>query len=208
MLVPNVAPTVTWVSVPSGSVSSSFTVKARAASLTSSVTVTKWCLALDGRVPTSNLAAYDSTYSGLYYYGYYSSSTGCWSSSYTSMTSAAFTINPSALSKGSHTLALVVYDSRSVASVVASTTFTVASPTLKKKVVPKKKVVVTLPPKKAAVAIPKVVGMTKNNAVKALQSKKLKAQVKIDPNCKAKLSANLDTWRVVRQLNLVLFICK
>ena len=212
VLVPHVAPTVTWASVPSGSVSSSFTVKASAASSTSSVTITKWCLTLDGRVPASNLATYDSTYSGVYYYGYYSSSTGCWSSSYTSLTSGAFTINPAALSNGSHTLALVVYDSRSVASVAASTTFTVGITAPKKKVVvtlpPKKKAVVTLPPKKAAVAIPKVVGMTKSNAVKAFQGKKLKAQVKTDSNCKAKLSANVDTWRVVRQVNLVLFICK
>jgi hypothetical protein len=128
------------------------------------------------------------------------------------MTGAAFTINPSALSNGSHTVTLVAYDSRSVASVAASTTFTVGITAPKKKVVvtlpPKKKVVVTLPPKKAAVAIPKVVGMTKSNAVKALQGKKLKAQVKIDSNCKTKLSANVDTWRVVRQINLVLFICK
>ena len=213
------APTVSWASVPSGSVSSSFTVKASATSGSSSTTITKWCLTIDGRVPTSNMSVYDSSYSGIYYYGSYSSSTGCWSSSYTSLTSGSFTINPTSLTNGLHSLALVVSDSRSVSSVAASTTFTVgitaptskpaavASPQ-KKAAAPKKKVVVTLPPKKKAAAIPKVVGMTKNNAVKALQAKKMKAQVKIDSNCKTKLSANLETWRVVRQLNLVLFICK
>ena len=214
-------PTVSWVSIPSWSVSSPFTVKASAASGTSSATITKWCLTLDGVVPTSNLSVYDSTYSRVNTSGVYTASTGCWSSSYTSLTSGAFTVNPSALTNGPHTLTLIAYDSRPAASVATSTTFTVAIPvptikpvavaSPKKKVAtPKKKVVVTLPPKKkvAAVMIPKVVGMTKSIAVKALQAKKMKAQVKIDSKCRAKLSANLEKWRVVRQVNLVLFICK
>jgi len=211
------APTLSWVSVPSGSVSTSFTVMASA---TSSLTISKWCLTLDGVVPTSNLTVYDMTYSRVYYNGVYTASTGCWSSSYTSLTSGAFTVNPSALTNGPHTLTLIAYDSRPAASVATSTTFTVAIPVptikpvavaspKKKAATPKKKVVVTLPPKKkAAAVIPKVVGMTKSNAVKALQAKKMKAQVKIDSKCPAKLSANLDKWRVVRQVNLVLFICK
>ena len=217
------APSVSWASVPSGSVSSSFTVKASAVSGVSSATISKWCLTLDGSIPASNLSVYDSTYSRVNTNGVYSFSTGCWLSSYTSLTSGAFTINPSALSNGPHMLTLIAYDSRSVASATTSTTFTVAIPvptikptavtSPKKKVVvtlpPKKKVVITLPPKKkAAAVIPKVVGMTKSNAVKTLQAKKMKAQVKIDSNCKAKLGANLDKWRVVRQLNLVLFICQ
>jgi hypothetical protein len=189
------------------------------ASATSSLTISKWCLTLDGVAPTSNLSVFDSTYLRIYYNGTYTASTGCWSSTSTSLTSGAFTLNPSALANGPHTLTLIAYDSRSVASAATSTTFTVAIPVptikpvavaspKKKAATPKKKVVVTLPPKKKAAAIPKVVGMTKSNAVKALQAKKMKAQVKIDSNCKAKLSANLEKWRVVRQLNLVLFICK